>query len=223
MLSFSLRAGIAIVVLAMLWLFTARWCSLLLDHLYTPPLATLPASPLGWNGVYLQFGPSLPGMLGPKGWQGAELVAGPHILDLGGPGPGYAPAAILEIDTEDRLVLAADGRRFVLGPRAGTIPGADEPVPAFTAEAGDKTSLTLERSLLSWPTPFEFNFMTGQSPSWRRHLYYRLSWEKASGARLEMLWRFEQGFDAVNGWRAAGQGGLMRVEIRPTPASRAAP
>jgi hypothetical protein len=26
----------------------------------------------------------------------------------------------------------------------------------------------------------ETNFMTGQSPSWRRHLYNRLSWKKAS-------------------------------------------
>jgi hypothetical protein len=46
----------------------------------------------------------------------------------------------------------------------------------------------------------ETNFMTGQTPSWRRHLYYRLSGKKASGARLDMLWRFEQGFDTVNGW-----------------------
>jgi hypothetical protein len=29
---------------------------------------------------------------------------------------------------------------------------------------------------------------------------HRLSWKKASGARLDMLWRFEQRFDDVNGW-----------------------
>ena len=124
---------------------------------------------------------------------------------------------MLQVDAKDQLELVAGGRSFVLGFRAGTMPGADEPVPAFAAEPGDITSVSLERSLLSWPTPLEFNFMTGRSSSWRRHLYYRLLWQKASGARLTMLWRFEQGFDPVNGWRAPGQDGLMRVEIRQAP------
>lgn len=223
MRSFLIRGGIATVVLATLWLFTARWCSLLIDRVYTAPLATLQSTPLGWNGTYLQFGPSIPGTLGPKGWHGAELLMSAHIVDLSGPGPDYKQVAALQVDANDQLLLVDGGRNFVLGIRAGTMPGADEPVPAYAAEPGDMTSVILERSLLSWPTPFEMNFMTGQSPSWRRHLYYRLFWKKASGARLDMVWRFEQGFDAVNGWRAAGQEGLMRVEIGPAPASRAGP
>jgi hypothetical protein len=67
----------------------------------------------------------------------------------------------------------------------------------------------------------DLNFVTGLGSSWRRHLYYRLSWKKKSGAELAMLWRFEQGYDAVNGWKAAGNGdgatGLIRVDIRPAP------
>jgi hypothetical protein len=66
-------------------------------------------------------------------------------------------------------------RGFVIGSGAGTMPGADEAISAFAADATDETSLTLERSVLSWPTPFGFNFMTGRSPAWRRHLYFRLS------------------------------------------------
>jgi hypothetical protein len=58
-------------------------------------------------------------------------------------------------------------------------------------------------------------------------LYYRLSWKKASGARLDMLWRFEQGFDAVNGWGAPGTQdgttGLIWADIRPAPPSRIEP
>jgi hypothetical protein len=213
-----IRGGIAVVALGALWLFTARWCSLLIDRVYTAPLVSLQSTPLGWNGTYIQIGPSLPDTIGPKGWQGADLLVGSHIVDLSGPGPDYEQVAALQVDATDHLVLVAGTRSFVLGSRAGTMPGADEPVTAFAAEAGDTTSLTLERSLLSWPTPFEINWMTGQSPSWRRHLYYRLTWNRASGARLAMVWRFEQGYDPVNGWHAAGEGGLIRVKIRPSHA-----
>jgi hypothetical protein len=64
---------------------------------------------------------------------------------------------------------------------------------------GDELSFTLERSLLPWPTPFAFNFMTGQAPSRKRHRYYRLVWTKRSGARLEMIWRYEEWFYPDNG------------------------
>src|SRR5205823_14758117 len=46
----------------------------------------------------------------------------------------------------------------------------------------------------------DLNFMTGHSPSWKRHLYYQLLWKKTSGAKLEMLWRYEQYFYPGNGW-----------------------
>ncbi len=75
-------------------------------------------------------------------------------------------------------------------------------------------------SILSWPTPFDFNFMTGHSPSWKRHLYYRVLWKKPSGAKLEMLWRYEQYFYPGNGWASGfmtrqGFTGLIQVDIRP--------
>jgi hypothetical protein len=209
-----LRGALAVVVLAVSWFFTARWCSLLIDRIYTAPLATLQSNPIGWNGIWLQFGAGLPGLIGPKGWNGPDLLEGAHIVDLSGPGPDYTRVADLQVNPQDQLVLTANGRRFVLGSRAGTLPGDDEPVPAFAADPGDATSVTLRRSLLSWPTPFDFNFVTGQSPSWVRHLYYRLYWTKADGARLDMFWRGEQGYDVVNGWHAAGSA-LIRVEIRP--------
>jgi len=228
MRSFLIRGGVAVVVLAALWLFTAQWCSLLIDRVYTVPLATLQSSPLGWNGTYLQFGSSVEGMEGPKGgWNSAELQIGSQIVNLEGPGPGYHQLAVLKVDTHDELVLSAGGHSLALGPRAGTLSGGDGPIPAFAAGPGDTTSVTLERSWLSWPTPLEMNFMTGQTPSWRRHLYYRLSWKKAAGARLDMLWRFEQGFDAVNGWGSPGtqegRTGLIWVDIRPAPPSRIEP
>jgi hypothetical protein len=90
----------------------------------------------------------------------------------------------------------------------------------FAPEPGDEESFTLRRSLLSWPTPFEFNFITGQSSSsWQRHLYYHLTWKKPSGAKLEMTWHYRQNFSSTRGWTDVwtreGSAGLNRVEIRP--------
>ncbi len=72
--------------------------------------------------------------------------------------------------------------------------------------------------------------MTGHSPSWKQHRYYQLIWKKPSGAKLEMLWRYEQYFYPGDGWGSgfmtcqgfhAYEGdvhsstGLIRVDIRP--------
>ncbi|MGE5326410.1 MAG: hypothetical protein ACM3NO_05180, partial [Deltaproteobacteria bacterium] len=74
------------------------------------------------------------------------------------------------------------------------------PDGALTPEPGDEVSLTVKRSFMSWPTPFEMNFMTGHSPSWKRHVYYHLRWKKRSGASLEMAWRYEQWYYGSLGW-----------------------
>ncbi len=66
-------------------------------------------------------------------------------------------------------------------------------------EPGDELSLVLRRSVLSWPT-IEFNFMTGHSPSRRRHLYYQLIWKKPNAATLKIVWRYEECFYPVDGW-----------------------
>jgi hypothetical protein len=215
-MSLTILLGAATILgLAVLWLFTARPISLLIDRVSTVSMGQLPASPVGWNGTFLQFGASLPGLIGPNGWEGHALLEGGHILDL--QGPGDRDAATLTIGPDGCLRLAAQGRTILLGCRSGDLPGADGPIPAYAAQAGDKVSLRIEHSRFSWPTPFETNFMTGQTASKRRGFYYRLSWTKASGQRLDLLWRFEQGFDKANGWTAAGPGGrpagLIRVKI----------
>jgi hypothetical protein len=219
MRSFLIRGAVVLIILAVLWLFTARQLSLLIDRVFTVPLASLPATPLGWNGVHLQFGAAPAGVDGPKGgWNGDQLGTGAHALDLEGPGPGYPAVATATVDTDNRLALSTLGHSLVLGSQVGALSGADGPIAAYAAEPGDVASLTLERSWLSWPV-FELNFMTGRPPTWRRHLYYRLAWKKRSGARLDMLWRFEQGFYPADGWTAPGSRdgatGLVRAEIRP--------
>ncbi|HWX15050.1 MAG TPA: hypothetical protein VNY07_00540 [Chthoniobacterales bacterium] len=118
---------------------------------------------------------------------------------------------------DDQLALAAGGKVFAFGPLSSPADSADDHLAA-TLQAGDDASLTIRRSVLNWPTPFDFNFMTGQSPSWKRHIYYRLLWNKPSGAKLEMLWRYEQYFYPGNGWASGfmtrkGSTGLISVDI----------
>ncbi len=68
-------------------------------------------------------------------------------------------------------------------------------------DPGDTLTYITEQSYMSWPTPFEMNFMTGYAPTWRRHLYCRLIWIKLSGAKMHIVWRYKQGFYNVDGWR----------------------
>jgi hypothetical protein len=90
---------------------------------------------------------------------------------------------------------------------------------AFAPDLDEKASFTLERSLISWPTPLEVNFMAGGPVAlWRRHLTYRLLWRKGSGAQLEMVWCYRQDFISSDGWRDVwpnSVAGLTRVDIRP--------
>lgn len=202
-----IRSGVAVVGLAVLWFFAARWCALWLDRVYTVRLATLQSAALGWNGTWLQFGTGVFDRLVPNG----------DRVDFVGLEPDYRQVATCKVDAEGRLVFLKDGDSFVLGRRAGTMPGGDKPIPAFAPGPGDQASVALERSVLSWPAPYQINFMTGYAPSWQRYIYYRLSWKKPSGARLHIVWRFRQDYDPVNGWNGQMLNDLLRIEIRPAP------
>jgi hypothetical protein len=121
----------------------------------------------------------------------------------------------VDCDASGHVVVSIDGRALELGARIG--PSGPTGIE-FTPDQGDQISLTVDRGILSWPTPFDFNFMTGHSPSWKRHLYYRLQWTKASGARFTVVWRFEQYFYDGDGWASgmmtrAGSTGLIQADI----------
>ena len=125
------------------------------------------------------------------------------------------PAPSIGTTKNGQLGLADRGKVFAFGPARSE---AENLVTA--PPAGDDAFIEIRRSTLSWPTPFEVNFMTGHSPSWKRHLYYRLLWKKPSGAKLEMLWRYEQYFYPVDGWASGfmtykGSTGLIQLDIQP--------
>jgi hypothetical protein len=119
---------------------------------------------------------------------------------------------------DNQFALASGGKVFALGPLTSTAENAGDHL-ATVRPAGDQAFLVTRHSVLSWPTLFDFNFMTGRSPSWKRHIYYEVRWKKASGGNLQMLWRYEQFFYPGTGWGSGfmtreGSTGLFRVEIK---------
>jgi hypothetical protein len=218
--SMLFRSGVVVAAFFLLGvslLMMARRLVELVDGVATVRVANLSPSPFGWNGTWLQFGP-------PIGEVRENLVGRmPGIdpqfrsLDLTGPGPQYGLAAQITVNTAGTLTLSAGGKSIVLGTRTWNSVASDtgeHDLPEFAAEPGDSASLVIERSALAWPTPFEMNVvgMGGTATTWKRYVYYRLSWAKASGARLNMLWAGEQPYDGVNLWRAPGSF-LVKVDI----------
>jgi hypothetical protein len=163
----------SIVVAACLiiaWLFAGRQIALFLDRFVTLRVESLQLSPLGHDVANLRIGEvSLP--------------------LTGTDNQRFNPSVLT--DSQNRLVLSKGGLSFTLGPRLSAPDPAGRPDIKFASEQGNELSLELKRSTLSRPTPFEINFLGGSTPWWRRHLYYRLEWKKHSGAKLDMLWRFE--------------------------------
>jgi hypothetical protein len=148
--------------------------------------------------AFLQSLPATPVTYSGVGSVGTLTIGG---LDFRTEAPDYKPHPMqITLDSQRRYVLSVEGKSFVL-----------------STEPGDDISFTIERSLMGWPTPFDFNFMTGVSPMWRRHIYYVLRWKKSSGAQLKMVWRYEQVRYSEGGWigfqTRAGSTGLIDVKV----------
>jgi hypothetical protein len=178
------------------WIFGGRQVSLLIDRYKTIETASARIKSISYEGS------------GTGGILRVNDLA-LSLNDKNGPSPNIGSTK------DDQLALAAGGKVFAFGP-----PRSEAENLSAVPRAGDDAFIEIRRSVLSWPTSFDFNFMTGKSPSWKRHVYYELRWKKPSGATLEMLWRYEQSFDPANGWASGfmtkeGSTGLVEVEISP--------
>ncbi len=196
-----LRMVIGIACLGALlvaWVAGARSLSMWLDRLHTVEIAAQPIMRLGVEDAN----------------RGMLQV---NDLPMSAAKPDYSPYPMeMKVNLERQFVVETANQAIALGRVDASLGGsrglAIKPAP------GDKARLQIDRSMLSWPTPLAINFMTGHSPSWKRHLYYRLVWEKPDGGRLEMVWRYEQYYygDWASGFMTrAGTTGLIRVDIRP--------
>jgi hypothetical protein len=184
-----------VIALLVTWIFEGRQISLLLDRFVTIEMTSARINSIVYNG---------------RG-TGGTLRVNDLELSLN---DRNDPAPSIGTTKNDQLGLANGGKVFAFGPVR-----SEEENLATVPPAGDDAFIEIRRSVLSWPTPFEINFMTGHSPSWKRHLYYRLLWKKPSGTKLEMLWRYEQYFYPDNGWASGfmtykGSTGLIGLEIK---------
>jgi hypothetical protein len=183
------------------WIFGGRQLSLFIDRYKTIETASAPINLISYEGS----------------GTGGVLIVNDLGLSLTDASPKISPS--IGSTKDGQFALAVGGKVFPFGPvRSASESGGDR--FATAPPAGDEAFIKIRRSALSWPTPFDFNFMTGQSPSWKRHVYYELGWKKPSGATLEMLWRYEQYLYPANGWGSGfmtreGSTGLVEVDIRP--------
>ena len=194
LITLGILIAFIIAILAM-WIFAGRQISLFLDRFATIEMTSARINSIVYEG------------------SGTGGILHINNLDLG-LNDRNDPTPSVGTTKNDQVALADRGKVFAFGPAR---PEADNLATAPPQD--DNASIEIRRSLLSWPTPLDINFMTGHSPSWKRHLYYRLLWTKPSGASLEMLWRYEQYFYPRDGWASGfmtheGSTGLIQVHIK---------
>lgn len=198
MLLAIVAAGAA--TLAALWIFRGREISSFIDHYWTVETKPAPIQSIGYEGS----------------GSGGILIINDISLSLNDLIPGLSLS--VGSTKDNQLALATSGKVFPFGPLASTSENTGERL-ATVPSPSDQAFFAMRHSVLSWPTLFDMNLMTGQSPSWKRNIYQEIRWEKSSGARLQMLWRYEQFFYPGNGWTSGlmtrePSTGLIRVEIK---------
>jgi hypothetical protein len=191
---------VLVAVVAMIpisWLFVGREISLLIDGWRTVKTSSTPIQSIAYEGSGI----------------GGTLVVNDLRLDLT-PADLKTEAPHVGTTKEGEVALSFGGKVFPFGPSPRA---SDEKVTA-APEPGDIAFIETSHSTMDWIELFRINFLTGQSSSWGRHLYYRITWQKPSGAKLDMMWRYEQHFHSETGWGSSlmtreGSTGLIRVSL----------
>jgi hypothetical protein len=191
---------LSIASILALWIFRGREISSFIDRYWTVETRSAPIQSIAYEG----------------NGTGGILICDGVSFSLNDVRPGLSLS--VGSTKDNQLALASSGRVFPFGPLKSASEDTAEHL-ATSPPPGDQALVVTRHSILSWPTPFEMNLMTGQSPSWKRHIYYEILWKKSSGANLQMLWRYEQFFYPGNGWASGfmtreGSTGLIRVNIK---------
>ena len=152
------------------WIFGGRQASMFIDRFGTIEIASVPVHSIAYEGS------------GTGGW----LTVNDVHLSLNDVNPKIAVS--IGLTKDNQFAVASGGKVFALGPLVSTTENGGDYL-AVVPQTGDEAFLVTRHSALSWPTPFDFNFMTGHSTSWKRHMFYELRWKKPSGATIDMLWR----------------------------------
>src|SRR6266487_2925648 len=141
--------GILVLIVAILagWIFGGREVSMFIDRFETIEIASVPIHSVAYEGS------------GTGGW----LTVNDVHLGLDDKNPNIALS--IGSTKDNQFALASGGKVFALGPLKSTTENGGDYL-AVVPQAADEAFLVTRHSALSWPTPFDFNFMTGHSPSW---------------------------------------------------------
>jgi hypothetical protein len=184
------------IVLAALWFWRARDLVTLVDRFKTIEASSQSISVVSYQGS---------GTGGALHVADTDLTLDDVVLSGAKPNVGTTKNGDLALSFREKV--------FPFGPGLQQDDKLAAKVPT-----GDAATISSEHSALAWPNFFEVNYMTGNSPKLKRYIYRRLTWNKPNGAKLEMLWRYEQYFYQNDGWVEAfmtrpGATGLIRIEI----------
>jgi len=192
--------AVATAAVAALWIFRGREISSFIDRYWTMETQSTPIQSIAYEGS----------------GTGGTLICDGVSFNLNDVRPGLSLS--VGSTKDNQLALASSGKVFPFGPLKSASEDTAERL-ATVPPPGDHALVNTRHSVLSWPAPFDLNLITGQSPSWKRHIYYEIVWKKSSGANLQMVWRYDQFFYPGNGWAGGfmtrgGSTGLIRVEIK---------
>jgi hypothetical protein len=176
---------ILIVTMLLVWVFDGRQSSSFVDRFKMAKVESIAIHSISYEG---------------SGDGGTLMIDATHPLDLAPLNPHVGT------NKENELALANAGKVFAFG----TMRSAENSRLVAEAQAGDTASLALYESFLPWPN---LKFMTNHLPVLQRHRYRQLIWTKANGAKLEMLWQFEEHFDPDMAPPDYEIAPLIRVEI----------
>src|SRR5437899_10286795 len=136
---------VCIAALSATWIFGGRQISLFLDRLGTIETDSARIYSIAYEGS------GTGGIL--------------HINDLAlGLNDKNGPTPNIGTTKDNQLGLATGGKVFAFGP-----PRSEAENLAAVPPAGDDAFIRTRQSALSWPTPFDLNFMTCHSSSWERN------------------------------------------------------
>src|SRR4030095_711490 len=130
-------AILIVFVIAILaaWIFGGRQISVFLDRFGTIEMTSARINSLAYEGS------GTGGLL--------------HVNDLGlSLNDQNGPTPSIGTTKNDQLGLANGGKVFAVGPVRTETENL-----AVVPPAGDDTAIEIRRSILSWPTPFDLNFM----------------------------------------------------------------
>lgn len=200
-----LRLVLPVIVVAAVWIFGGSSISALLDRFFTVAQRTSSADGTTIGDTAVAASPSgsgsgAPGDMTVGDMSGGDMTIDNREMSIAGRRWLLGTGCVVATNPSGEVTLASGGRTFTLTAIEGGADGTAGTYARVRPASADNVTFTTWHSWLAWPLLNRYNIMGAQRPTWQRHLYHRLHWQKPSGATLDIEWRDEQQFYATSGW-----------------------